>query len=161
MKKIRKGVFETNSSSTHSICVAKDMELIIPEKLHFGFGEFGWEEDRLSSIGEKASYLYTGLFSNQRNDDIEKIISILKSKGIDITVEEPIYTDGSKWASNEGYVDHANELTEFLDAICTSEEKLMSFLFSPFSFILTGNDNEDSDIEINVDYDHYEYEKWN
>lgn len=28
-KKIRKGVFETNSSSTHSICIAKDAELSI------------------------------------------------------------------------------------------------------------------------------------
>ena len=61
MQKIRKNVFETNSSSTHSICIAKDMELIIPTSIHFEFGEFGWEVDTLSSVYEKASYLYTGL----------------------------------------------------------------------------------------------------
>jgi hypothetical protein len=43
MKQIRKGVFETNSSSTHSICIAKDDGLTIPKSLHFDFGEFGWE----------------------------------------------------------------------------------------------------------------------
>ena len=58
MKQIRKGVFETNSSSTHSICIAKDAELTIPQSLHFSFGEFGWECDTLYSVSEKASYLY-------------------------------------------------------------------------------------------------------
>jgi len=35
MKQIRKGVFETNSSSTHSICIAKDVELTLPSSINF------------------------------------------------------------------------------------------------------------------------------
>jgi hypothetical protein len=67
MLKIRQGVFETNSSSTHSICIAKKAELNIPKHVYFDFGEFGWECDTLRSLSKKASYLYTGLIANERH----------------------------------------------------------------------------------------------
>lgn len=171
-KQIRQGVFETNSSSTHSICIAKDAELTIPKSLHFDFGEFGWECDTLQSIGEKASYLYTGLIANNRKEDADKIIQLLKDKGIEVTAEEPIFTNKSYTGSdgklveytsgeNIGYVDHSNEMTSFLNAVCEDEGKLMRYLFSDLSFIITGNDNDDEDVDINVAYAHDEYYKGN
>ena len=36
MKTIRKSVFETNSSSTHSICITKNPVNILPKAIHFG-----------------------------------------------------------------------------------------------------------------------------
>lgn len=168
MKQIRKGVFETNSSSTHSICIAKDAELTIPKSLHFSFGKFGWECDTLYSVSEKASYLYTGLMANKRKDDVDKIIELLKDKGIDVTTEEPIYkkytyegNDGGEYIDNGGYVDHSNDMGYFLNAVCEDESKLMNYLFSDLSFIITGNDNDDSDVDINVDYTHNKYYKKN
>lgn len=171
-KQIRQGVFETNSSSTHSICIAKDAELTIPKSIHFDFGEFGWECDTLGSVGKKASYLYTGLIANNRKEDAEKIISILKDKGIEATAEEPIYktniytnSEGKlveyTTCENSGYVDHSCEMESFLNAVCEDAEKLMRFLFSPLSFIITGNDNDDEDVDIKVDYAHDEYYKGN
>lgn len=160
-KQIRKGVFETNSSSTHSICIAKNCDLIIPENLHFSFGEFGWERNKLDSDYEKASYLYTGLFHNERHEDFKKIIEYLETQKIYTTFEEPIYEEGKTWADNDGYVDHADELNEFLNDICNDNNKLMQYLFSPLSFILTGNDNDDIDVNINVLYDCDEYYKGN
>lgn len=44
-KQIRRGCFETNSSSTHAICIATDDVLNIPKDIHFGFDDFGWECD--------------------------------------------------------------------------------------------------------------------
>jgi hypothetical protein len=170
-RQVRRSVFETNSSSTHSICIAKDTELIIPKVVHFSFGEFGWEYDSLSSVQSKASYLYTGLVGNSRLEDANSIMETLRKKGIEVTAEIPEYNTGSyvddgktveyTHCVNGGYVDHSDELVEFLDDICASEEKLMSFLFSPLSFILTGNDNSDSDVSIRVDYDHDSYYKGN
>lgn len=171
-KQIRQGVFETNSSSTHSICIAKNAELTIPESLHFDFGEFGWECDTLKSIGEKANYLYTGLIANSRKEDVEKIFEILRSKGIEVTAEVPIYetrsyndSEGKKveyeYGQNVGYVDHSDDLKEFLDAICADEGKLMRYLFSDLSFVLTGNDNDDEDVDINVTYAYDGYYKGN
>ena len=172
MKQIRKGVFETNSSSTHSICIAKDTELSIPKSLHFSFGEFGWEKDRLDSIEEKASYLYTGLIANKREENIENIFEILRNKGINVTNEEEITIERSytnlkgelvKYSSSEngGYVDHSNELENFLNFICADENNLMNYLFSDFSFIRTGNDNDQTDISINVNYPFDEFYKGN
>lgn len=169
---IRQGVFETNSSSTHSICIAKDAELEITKSLHFEFGEFGWECDTLQTLSEKASYLYTGLIANNRKEDAEKIFELLRSKGIEVTAEEPIfenrsYTDSKgdlvEYTSSEntGYVDHSEKLTSFLNAICEDNDKLMRYLFSDLSFIITGNDNDDRDVDINVSYAHDEYYKGN
>lgn len=160
-KQIRQNVFETNSSSTHSICIAKNAELIIPKKLHFSFGEFGWEYDTLNSAGRKADYLYTGLFANERISDIKKVGEILKAKGIDISFEKATYKKGSTYSYNSGYIDHSNELNEFLDAVCDNEETLFQFLFSPLSFIITGNDNSDMDVDINVLYEHEKFYKGN
>jgi hypothetical protein len=161
MKKIRQNVFETNSSSTHSICIAKNCELTIPESLHFSFGEFGWECDTLYDVGSKSSYLYTGLFANDRHEDIQKVIATLTAKGVAITREDPVYKDGESWAENSGYVDHSDRLTNFLDAVLADEEKLMRFLFSDMSFIITGNDNDDEDVDINVNYEYDGYYKGN
>lgn len=167
-KQIRQGVFETNSSSTHSICIAKECELTIPKELNFEFGKFGWERNTLNSVWSKASYLYTGLIANNRKEDADKIIKFLKDKGIEVTAEEPIYekhtyegNDGSVYVKNGGYVDHSDELGSFLDAVCKDEGKLMRYLFSPLSFIITGNDNDDEEVDINVDYAHDEYYKGN
>lgn len=154
---IRRGVFETNSSSTHSICISTEAELIIPERLTFAFGEFGWESDTLRSAEEKASYLYTGLSNNDRKSDIENIVSFLESKGIEIIRSKEKASD----YSDEGNVDHSDQLEEFLNAIVSDEKRLMNFLFSPFSFILTGNDNTETDVTIDVNYAHEEYFKGN
>ena len=162
--KIRQGVFETNSSSTHSICIAKEAQLNIPKSLSFDFGEFGWECNTLYSTEEKASYLYTGLMSNGRKEDADKIFDTLKAKGIEVTAETPIYqkyTDGSEYVENGGYVDHSDEMTSFLNAVCEDEGKLMRYLFSDLSFIITGNDNDDEDVAIEVSYAYDSYFKGN
>lgn len=76
-KQTRKGVFETNSSSVHTITISKNGydKSIIPEVLVFIFGEFGWEVNKLSSVYEKASYLYTAL-----NDVEDRYDFILNKK---------------------------------------------------------------------------------
>lgn len=163
MKQIRQGVFETNSSSTHSICIAKDIKLSIPKNIHFSFGEFGWERDTLSSIQEKASYLYTGMMYNNPQG-MDKIIETLQKNGVEVTREMPImvtYKSGIAYIDNGGYVDHAGDLAPFLTAILESEERLLSFLFSDLSFIITGNDNDDCDVDINVKYPYEEFYKGN
>ncbi len=154
MKQVRQGVFETNSSSTHSICIAEDTELIIPEFLHFQSGEFGWEHNTLSSAEEKASYLSTGLFANERDSDFIDIVEYLKEQNINITFD-------SRREFDNGYVDHSYDLKDFLDAVCNDKNQLMRFLFSPLSFIMTGNDNSEIDVEIKVDYPHTAYHKDN
>lgn len=152
MKQIRQNVFETNSSSTHSICVAKNATLDIPDSLYFEFGEFGWEHGILQSMEDKASYLYTGLMRTDKEEDFLKIVEILKEKGIEVSYETDF---------DNGYIDHAYELFNFLEDVVNDTNKLMNYLFSDLSFILTGNDNSDNDVDIHVDYEYDEYYKGN
>ena len=56
MIQIRAGVFETNSSSTHSIAISKK-PVVIGKSIRFGIGEFGWENDCVDT----ADYLYTAI----------------------------------------------------------------------------------------------------
>lgn len=43
-RQIRKSVFETNSSSTHAICITKKKDNYkLPDHIDFEFGEFGWD----------------------------------------------------------------------------------------------------------------------
>ena len=84
-RKIRQGVFETNSSSTHSICIVKTADIRIPASLHLTMGEFGWECENYNDSETKASYLYTGLLGNGREADVEKLIAILSARGVAVT----------------------------------------------------------------------------
>ena len=173
-RQIRQRVFETNSSSTHSICIAKNPVLLDPpETFEFKCGEFGWEVDRCSSIKEKASYLYTGLGYlkdlNQIRDYMQFIKDTLKEYGV-----EDVWFDDFRvcWSSsyenvsfyikpNNGYIDHGEEVVGFVKDVCSDKNKLLNYLFSDQSFILTGNDNDDLDVDIKVDYEHDEYYKGN
>lgn len=80
MKQIRRGVFETNSSSTHSICISKEPAKNLPSKVTFGMGEWGWSEGEET---DTASYLYTAMIDNGRHGDLETLEEILKKHGVD------------------------------------------------------------------------------
>lgn len=51
----------------------------------------------------------------------------------------------SKWGKwmDSGYIDHQNEIDPWLHKLIKSDKLLFRFLFSPDSFIVTGNDNSD------------------
>lgn len=161
MFQIRRGVFETNSSSTHSICITKNTFLDRSAGyVEFEFGEFGWETRKLRSVDQKASYLYTAAVSFDqygKTNYIEKIKRILDKNdiGYEFFKRDESYTFGN------GYVDHSGDLNIFLEDVCNDEGKLLRYLFSSESFILTGNDNNDDDVDIIVDYDYDEYYKGN
>ena len=59
-RKIRRGTFETNSSSTHAICITKSdvKKCDLSKNVTFTHGEFGWEVEEYYGLWEKASYLY-------------------------------------------------------------------------------------------------------
>lgn len=163
-RQIRKSVFETNSSSTHSICITySDINKnYLPRLLVFKHGQYGWESDKLYTAEEKASYLYQIICDltygedDRRIEYLNHIIRVLCNAGVVCEFK----ADGDRsW--NEGYLDHAEKAKEFLSAVMEDDDRLLRYLFSSESFVLTGNDNSDDDVTIQVDYPHEEYEKWN
>lgn len=168
MKVIRKNVFETNSSSTHSICISKADTTNFPKTIHFGFGEYGWENDEYY---DTENYLYTAINELGMTDCIDKIKKILDKHNIFCTFEK---VKKGKYFE-DGYVDHCEELKEFIEDICNDENKLLRYLFGN-SVIYTGNDNSNDNDDMcysaekfmyddnyneipnpNHDSEHYEY----
>ena len=168
---IRRGVFETNSSSAHTITITKNPNnLKFPKKLIFDSGDYGWEHACLITPEEKASYLWEGIiyvFPDHKNKNlteynkaIASITKILKSVGVKAVFkynnpkyEESKYGDYYKFYNKEGYeddgyIDHAYELITFVKEVCFDKDKLLGFLFSENSYIETGNDNEDDDFGL-------------
>jgi hypothetical protein len=102
MKQIRNGVFETNSSSTHSFCISKEpvKNETIPNYLNIRTDEdFGWSADCYNSPEEKAAYLCTVMEDCELDAEKETFLNMLKNE-FHIKVS---------YKSKGGYVDHSGE----------------------------------------------------
>ena len=166
---IRRGVFETNSSSTHTICINKDFKWPLRENsIKFGTGEFGWEFEEYYDICSKAEYLHEAIISAS-NDEKEyeelkaEFTKLLNDIGIEqvnwaeIEWDEYGYPD---WDSH-GYIDHGNELYEMIQAMLKDPNLFYGFLFNDNSCVCTGNDNSDEIVNVPQGNYNYIYEKGN
>lgn len=65
---IRKGIYETNSSSVHVLCINKNNDISIPDSFTFNRGgEFGWNTDTYTDMISKGQYFYLILKSYAEN----------------------------------------------------------------------------------------------
>lgn len=152
-RQIRRNVFETNSSSTHAICITKKKNNYkLPDHIDFEFGEFGWEYDEYRDVDNKASYLITAIFSFGKSETDEKLArlkNILDVHNITYSIPEP-KVKSYTWGKTEhfyydlgyNYIDHGGETKGFVYTVLLDSEKLFRYLFGD-SFIITGNDNDD------------------
>lgn len=170
MRQERRCVFETNSSSTHSICIAtnRNTELSYPDKLIFYCKDFGWSFDRLETPEEKAAYLYASLLNLYSRGKAQEVMAFimeaLASVGVECEFDEAIYQNcGRDYYVENASVDHCGDgdLQRFVDQTTSNKGRLLRYLFSKDSFVLTGNDNSDTDVDIHVTYPHEEYYKGN
>ena len=143
MIQVRNGVFETNSSSTHSICIPKKTNKT-GMYVEFGIGGYGWENRR---VDDTPSYLYTAILDGYSYDEamkrIEKLKSILNNHSIGYSFEKPKWHEwesGAKSLDN-GYIDHAYETYMFVESVLNDEDMLLRYLFD--GTVYTGNDNDD------------------
>ena len=165
MKKlIRQNVFETNSSSCHSISVTYDTKLNdIPSpnddgEIHIWAGEFGWEYSNYSDFGSKSSYLavYIRDWTSEKLDEFRKIFEnlIKEVSGAENivydknfwTFEERSYTSGDtirtyRSSLGEGYIDHQSVEDNDLHYMFEDVSQMKLFLFSSKSQLTTDNDN--------------------
>lgn len=136
---VRNNVFETNSSSVHVIAIGKEYdEKVVSDHISFELGEFGWEVDTYKDIASRASYLYTAICYD--HDYIDYITETLEEQGITCEFEDPSEHEFF-------YIDHAEDLRDWLKDLREDKSKLLMYLLSPDSEIRTGNDNGDSEPE--------------
>lgn len=142
MKKVKKrvGVYETNSSSSHTISIASvdkqyvlDMSLIPDESdgnIYLSGGEFGWAYEKFNDAETKANYCAE--YANGKEYETEILKEVIKKQ----TGAEEVIIKCSGYIDHQSY-DVAKELFD-------SEAKLRNFIFNLNSWLFTGNDNSES-----------------
>lgn len=173
-KQIRKRVFETNSSSSHSLTLSPgdlvaqpfSEDVLRSGELHVEVGEYGWEWKRYYAPESKISYLLTQITGGNLPDEDEHndenladalsgqydkfamLCSVVKAHtGVTLVVPRPSYE--GRWDGSYGYVDHES-VGVGMD-LFDDEEKLKQFLFTKGSYIETGNDNSGPPAHIGTD----------
>ena len=141
---IRRGVFETNSSSTHSIVIARENTKPY-DRIDFKIGEYGWSRDVLESPDEKASYFYTSACDFLNRDVADDIMALLAPYGINCTFSKraEFKPYGEHEYLDNGYVDHSEDSGEFVNALLNDASQLIDYLWNDESYVETGNDNDD------------------
>jgi hypothetical protein len=130
MINIRKGVFETNSSSMHSLTIKNepinrdidDSEIVID----VGNGEYGWSGSTLYSWEDKADYFGVECFYDDNKQ--EQLTRALKSK----------FPNAKIRFGNSGHIDHQSSGDAWNKV--DSDEDLYDILFGD-SYVTIDNDN--------------------
>lgn len=149
MRKIRKGLFETNSSSVHAVCIDTDPQDMKATKpvLSIWPRNFGWDFNELHAPHDTADYVYTYIcvscYDESRKDGgeeyqryLKKFTDVLNEAGVGYSISEPQKLE--KWADYG--IDHYGLLPP-LDELL-KKEVLLPLLFGEESVIFTGNDND-------------------
>jgi len=168
MKQIRQGVFETNSSSVHSLSILNRDSFISNYPLQGFFGEFGWEHNMLNSPTEKLSYVLTtiayfaGVVNVNKKIEKDKAIGMFLSEGHFVFLNEAIkehtgegiYIDWDKALCSEwnpfGYIDHQSfeyGVPDALEMFWSEDEEtfkknMIDLIFNSKYSIITDNDND-------------------
>ena len=170
---IRKSVFETNSSSIHSISIAKyssktDNHIF----LEAAPGRFGWEHELYESPFDKLSYLWTAIYCladseawKEEKDFVKhaQILEYWKKIISPAFAEYNIQIEYKHVApfSFDYYIDHGYELNNMLEDFKNNPELMVDFVMGENSVLETYNDNDEYDV-LTPDADYiYEYEKRN
>ena len=157
MIKMRKNVFETNSSSEHSISFAKpeknyvlhDNLFIRDGVLEIELGQFGWGIDWYNDPYTKLQYALTMVYSGEtpytddgtwdkskeafyKTDGFNEIFNLLHKK---YDIEE------IKIKSFDGYIDHNSCYGSLDDFLNDYNVTLEDFIFNPNVILNIDNDN--------------------
>lgn len=139
-KLIRIGVFETNSSSCHSVSIADEtkefvLDTIYPDQngiINLLGGEFGWEWFKHNDALTKANYAAVSFMNNEIH--MGMLFDVIKEQ---TGAEEVIFLGSDSYDSvNHSYIDHDSYGTCPLN-----KDDLKNFIFNKNSWLFGGNDN--------------------
>lgn len=145
-KQIRRSVFETNSSSMHSLTFSNEglepsyLQVNEDGEIHIELGEFGTEYRIYKDQYNKLSYLLTCLYC-LAGYNIEEIyqkyeFSVIEKAVCDYTGAKALRIDDS-----DGRIEHQSAPVfniEIIDASC--EDTVIGFIFSKYVWLKTDRD---------------------
>lgn len=163
MKQIRRSVFETNSSSTHSVSVKCNKGLqpnwmTVSEDgyIHASLGDFGWEIETYAEQPDKLSYLLTMAYMKNptgehrwsdeysEEKDMERFVETHNFQMISEAIARYTNCKGVHLDQiGDGYIDHQSHedyrtTQEFLDEYGLS---VIEFVYGRGVKLHTDNDN--------------------
>lgn len=143
MKLIRKSVFETNSSSCHSLSISYGdvLNSITPDydnSIKIPAMSFGWEIERYKYPLDKLAYIYIYIRDWCHGPIQELFTDILWEVVCKHTGATSLVYMGDE---NEGFIDHQSVEDNNLDYLFEDKELLKQFIFNPDSILYTDNDN--------------------
>ena len=141
---IRRGIFETNSSSTHSITVVSgDLDTpIVGDVIRLKVGEFGWEIESYYDFETKLAYLVTYICNHTEYDESKpnelmlRLEEVIKGQLGDKSFSWPPKSDDY---FENGYIDHQS--VDEAAGVLRKKDLIRDFLFNPNSELHTDNDN--------------------
>lgn len=149
IKQIRKGVFESNSSSSHSLTIdcgnretpklESYSEYDDPTTFILKGDHFGWEVREYNDFDTKLRYAYTLANPHEWGFEDNRPLEMLEEVLTDNVpgIEKFFYTDTPGYGY---YVDHQSAYEMKCD-IFACKDDLDNFLFSKNSILRTDNDN--------------------
>jgi hypothetical protein len=170
-RQVRRNVFETNSSSVHSISLSnggtlEQSHLYVNDetnKIRVNFGEFGWGYERLNSQSEKLEYLLTMAMSTEGRklsapeEFIEteglkllndEIANYCNCDGIEIIgkMEADSWSYNGKtehYISYDGYIDHQSVegYSSLKDFLDKNDTTVVDYVFNSKVSMIIDNDN--------------------
>lgn len=156
MKKIRRGVFESNSSSTHSFSYAatiNDLEVDDDNCVHTDLGKFGWEIRTYDWASVKLAYILLAAASLTGHDfwwnddrfteELESFKETEQYQAIEDAVKLHMDCDGIVInEGSSGYIDHQSiEYGSFDEWLWnTGADSIEDFIFGNIA-LHTDNDN--------------------
>ena len=150
MIRIRSNVFETNSSSVHSIVIDVSQPAVpLDDVFVLSGGEYGWGYDELCLPEERANYIWQAIWDcsiyklvpgtpDEWRDRIHNWLPNVELKDI---VEG--YSEENDEYLYPG-IDHGGELATLIEQMWYNDEMLGDFLTNKESHVVCSNDNSDS-----------------
>jgi hypothetical protein len=146
----RQAVFETNSSSTHSLSISSSSTDLLDTlplneqgEVVLNGGQFGWEVEDYSDASTKASYaaIYVSEWSGEKSAEFKEVLdTVIKQQTGCSNVVYDLSTDWSH-PRETSYIDHQSVEGGQLDYLFEDPELLRQFIFNPRSILHTDNDN--------------------
>ncbi len=171
MKRVKRaGVFETNSSSMHSVSVRKsnpyfDYDLEVDDYddyVHSRFGEYGWEIESYWEPYEKLSYALTMVAETEQYKSEEEFYKTKGFQDINNLIKEKCNCEGviidcpgfelhtydwlgelRTYMDHNGYIDHQSteDYKSLEDFLNDWDVSLEEFIFNTEVILHTDNDN--------------------
>ena len=148
MKKIRKEVFETNSSSVHSLVISSDgleksnFKLNKKGKIEIDFGHFGKEFKIYNSQYDKLSYLITCLYYTSNGFNYDSIYDNYEFRKIEDAICKYTGAVGIEISNKTNpEIDHQSQPYQNIEIINTYDEnEIINFVFNRYISLKTDCD---------------------